>query len=34
MKNVMNIFVCLQNKDLFLMRYTQKLAKRLLIITP
>ena len=29
----MNIFVCIENKDLFLMRYTQKLAKKLPSIT-
>ncbi len=33
-KNIMNIFVCVENKDLFLMRYTQKLAKKVLTITP
>lgn len=26
--------MCIENKDLFLMRYTQKLAKKLLNITP
>lgn len=33
-KNIMSIFVCLQNKDLFLMKYTQKVAKKLLLATP
>ncbi len=33
-KNVMNVFVCIENKDFFLIKYTQKLAKRLLTATP
>lgn len=33
-KNIMAIFVCIENKDSFLMKYTQKLAKKLLIISP
>jgi hypothetical protein len=33
-KNIMAIFVCIENKDMFLMKYTQKLAKKLLSITP
>ena len=32
-KNIMAIFVCIQNKDLFLMKYTQKIAKKLLSVT-
>lgn len=30
----MAIFMCIQNKDLFLMKYTQKIAKKLLSVTP
>lgn len=33
-KNIMSVFVCLQNKDLFLMKYMQKVAKKLLSVTP
>jgi hypothetical protein len=32
-KNIENIFVCIENKDMFMVRYTQKLAKRLLQAT-
>jgi hypothetical protein len=30
----MGIFVCIENKDLFLLKYTQKLAKRMLTTSP
>jgi hypothetical protein len=33
-ENVMGIFVCIENKDLFLMKYSQKLAKKILSVSP
>jgi hypothetical protein len=32
-KSIITLFTCLQNKDLFLLKYSQRLAKRLLTIT-
>jgi hypothetical protein len=31
-KNILTLFNCVQNKDLFLLKYSQRLAKRLLSI--
>jgi|LakMenEpi03Aug12_release.lakeMendotaPanAssembly.Ray.scaffolds.fasta_scaffold4731266_1 hypothetical protein len=33
-RNVKNIFECLENKDLFLLKYLQKLCKKIMTITP
>ena len=33
-KNVMSVFVCIENKDFFLMKYMQKLAKKLPTVSP
>jgi hypothetical protein len=32
-KNIITLFSCVQNKDLFLLKYSQRLAKRLLSIS-
>ena len=33
-RNMVNIFACLENKDLFLLRYLQKLARKILTLSP
>lgn len=32
-RNVKNLFECIENKDLFLIKYLQKLSKRIITLT-
>lgn len=32
LRNIKNIFECLENKDMFLLKYLQKISKRILSI--